>query len=128
VCAVENDIKPFDPITLDNNPVDEPREWKVGRVKKYCARNVPGLLEYIEKVQNDPVCPTGGKMTPEEICKLMVQEWDDLAIEEVCQDFYDWMSERTFYYMIFERRCAEIYRDMAYTECNRFKAKIFGRE
>jgi len=53
VCAVENDIKPFDPITLDNNPVDEPREWKVGRVKKYCARNVPGLLEYIENVQND---------------------------------------------------------------------------
>lgn len=66
-------------------------------------------------------------MTSKEICKLMVQEWDELAIEEVCQDFYDWMNVRTFYYMVYERWCTEVYCNMAFKECKIFKDRLFGR-
>jgi len=34
-----------DPITLNTAPDDEPREWKAGRVKEYCDKNVSGLKE-----------------------------------------------------------------------------------
>ena len=41
-----------DPVTLDEIPLeDEPKEWKPGRVKKYCDRNVPGLLEWVGEEQ-----------------------------------------------------------------------------
>ena len=42
-------MKNDDPITLDFYHDDEPREWKSGRVKEYCDRNVPGLLEEMER-------------------------------------------------------------------------------
>jgi hypothetical protein len=43
----------YDPYTLDNEVNDEPREWKAGRVKEYCDRNVPGLLEEMERRTNE---------------------------------------------------------------------------
>ena len=46
-----------DPITLNTAPDDEPREWKAGRVKEYCDKNVSGLLEELNKYA--PECCAG---------------------------------------------------------------------
>ena len=43
-----------DPVTLDVDSIDEPRQWQPGRITAEIERIAPGLLEALDEKRESP--------------------------------------------------------------------------